>query len=246
MAIIFKDVSKTFGTNTVYENMNLTIREGETTVLVGSSGSGKSTLLRCINLLEIPEKGTLTVQGDTIDFSEHISGRQKAPFRLHTGMVFQSFNLFPHLTVLENVMEGPVHVQGVPKETAKENALTMLKKVNMSEKADAFPNRLSGGQQQRVAIARSLAMKPLFLLMDEPTSALDPELEMEVLKVISEIAAEGQSLVIVTHNMSFARNVADRILFLEKGKIAYDGATESFFTSEEPRIVKFLSSITIK
>ena len=122
MAIIFKDVSKTFGTNTVYENMNLTIREGETTVLVGSSGSGKSTLLRCINLLEIPEKGTLTVQGDTIDFSKHISGRQKAPFRLHTGMVFQSFNLFPHLTVLENVMEGPVHVQGVPKETAKENA----------------------------------------------------------------------------------------------------------------------------
>lgn len=237
-------MSKFFGENEALKNINLTFHEGETTVILGPSGSGKSTLLRCINLLERPEKGILTVGNQTVELNQPISQKNLLSIRQNTAMVFQSFNLFPHMKVLENVMEGPVTVLRKDKAAARQKAQQLLEKVGLSHKTDQYPSQLSGGQQQRVAIARALAMEPQFLLFDEPTSALDPELEGEVLKVLKDLAEEGKSMIIVTHNLNFAREVADRILFLENGEIGYDGVTENFFTANNnERIQQFIKSM---
>lgn len=236
-------MQKSFNGAKALQHINLQFNEGETTVILGPSGSGKSTLLRCINLLELPEAGKLSVGATTVDFTQPISKRDKLALRKNTAMVFQSFNLFPHMTALQNVMEGPVTVLAQSKTTAETTARQLLDKVGMAHKADAFPSKLSGGQQQRVAIARALAMTPHFLLFDEPTSALDPELEGEVLKVLQNLALEKKSLILVTHNLHFARKVADRILFLEQGEIVFDGATEDFFTAPNERIQRFITSM---
>ena len=243
MMIKLRNLIKKFGQNTVLNDLNLEFKDAQTTVILGSSGSGKSTLLRCINLLEIPDSGELELGDEKIKFGTKISAKDMLPFREKTGMVFQSFNLFPHLSALQNVTEGPTQVLKIPKEEANKEALSLLEKVGLKGKEHEYPSRLSGGQSQRVAIARALAMKPSFLLLDEPTSALDPELEVEVLKVISELSHEHKSLIIVTHNMAFARRVADRILFLEGGNIAFDGSSEEFFSSDLPRIKKFISAM---
>lgn len=241
--IKLRNLTKKFGQSTVLNDLNLEFKDAQTTVILGSSGSSKSTLLRCINLLEIPDSGELELGDERIKFGTKISAKDMLPFREKTGMVFQSFNLFPHLSALQNVTEGPTQVLKVPKEEADKEALSLLEKVGLKGKEHEYPSRLSGGQSQRVAIARALAMKPSFLLLDEPTSALDPELEAEVLKVISELSHEHKSLIIVTHNMAFARRVADRILFLEGGNIAFDGSSEEFFSSDLPRIKKFISAM---
>ena len=242
--IKFTNLTKRFGDHVVLNGLSLEFRDGQTTVILGSSGSGKSTMLRCINLLEIPSGGELQLGEFKINFDAQHKTSEYHPFRAHTGMVFQSFNLFPHLNVLQNVIEAPVHVLKQPRELAEANAMTLLKKVGMADKAGAYPARLSGGQSQRVAIARALAMQPEFLLLDEPTSALDPELEAQVLKTIAELAAEDRSLIIVTHNMGFARKIADRILFLDGGVIAFDGGAEEFFGSSDERIAKFIGAMS--
>ncbi len=237
-------MSKSFGKQEVLKNIHLTFREGETTVILGPSGSGKSTLLRCINLLERPEKGILVVGNEKVELNKPITQKTLLSIRKNTAMVFQSFNLFPHMKVQENIMEGPITVLKQKKDAAREKANQLLSKVGLNHKADQYPSQLSGGQQQRVAIARALAMEPQFLLFDEPTSALDPELEGEVLKVLKDLAEEGKSMIIVTHNLSFAREVADRILFLEHGEIVYDGETETFFTANDnERIHQFIQSM---
>ena len=242
--IKFTNLTKRFGDHVVLNGLSLEFRDGQTTVILGSSGSGKSTMLRCINLLEIPSGGELQLGEFKINFDAQHKTSEYHPFRAHTGMVFQSFNLFPHLNVLQNVIEAPVHVLKQPRELAEANAMALLKKVGMADKAGAYPARLSSGQQQRVAIARALAMQPEFLLLDEPTSALDPELEAQVLKTIAELAAEERSLIIVTHNMGFARKIADRILFLDGGVIALDGDAKEFFGSIDERIAKFIGAMS--
>lgn len=241
--IKFKNLTKKFGDNVVLKGLDLEIYDGQTTVILGSSGSGKSTLLRCINLLEIPDDGELFLANEHIKFDHKLSQNELLPFRQHTGMVFQGFNLFPHLSAIENVIEGPTQVLKIPIQEAKKSALALLEKVGLKGKENEYPSRLSGGQSQRVAIARALAMQPYFLLLDEPTSALDPELEVEVLKVIAELSKEGKSLVIVTHNLNFARKIADRILFLEQGEIAFDATADEFFASSLPRIKKFINAM---
>lgn len=245
MAINFKNISKSYGDHLVLDNINTSFKEGQTTVIVGSSGCGKSTLLRCINLLEIPQSGTLEVDDRSVNFKEKLSSKELLEIRKKTGMVFQSFNLFPHLTALQNVTEAPIYVQKKDKNEATKEAKELLAKVGLSQKEDTYPNRLSGGQAQRVAIARALAVNPYFLLLDEPTSALDPELEAEVLKVILSLAKEKKSMIIVTHNMNFARKIADRILFLDKGVIAFDGLVDEFFNSQNERIKSFISAMDI-
>ena len=245
MAINFKNISKSYGDHLVLDNINTSFKEGQTTVIVGSSGCGKSTLLRCINLLEIPQSGILEVDDRAVNFKEKLSSKELLEIRKKTGMVFQSFNLFPHLTALQNVTEAPIYVQKQDKNEAIKEAKELLAKVGLSHKEDTYPNRLSGGQAQRVAIARALAVNPYFLLLDEPTSALDPELEAEVLKVILSLAKEKKSMIIVTHNMNFARKIADRILFLDKGVIAFDGLVDEFFNSQNERIKSFISAMDI-
>ena len=245
MAINFNNISKSYGDHLVLDNINTSFKEGQTTVIVGSSGCGKSTLLRCINLLEIPQSGTLEVDDRSVNFKEKLSSKELLEIRKKTGMVFQSFNLFPHLTALQNVTEAPIYVQKKDKNEATKEAKELLAKVGLSHKEDTYPNRLSGGQAQRVAIARALAVNPYFLLLDEPTSAPDPELEAEVLKVILSLAKEKKSMIIVTHNMNFARKIADRILFLDKGVIAFDGLVDEFFNSQNERIKSFISAMDI-
>ena len=245
MAINFKNISKSYGDHLVLDNINTSFKEGQTTVIVGSSGCGKSTLLRCINLLEIPQNGTLEIDDRSVNFKDKLSSKEFLEIRKKTGMVFQSFNLFPHLTALQNVTEALIYVQKKDKNEAIKEAKELLAKVGLSHKEDTYPNRLSGGQAQRVAIARALAVNPYFLLLDEPTSALDPELEAEVLKVILSLAKEKKSMIIVTHNMNFARKIADRILFLDKGVIAFDGLVDEFFNSQNERIKSFISAMDI-
>ncbi|CAI2657335.1 MULTISPECIES: amino acid ABC transporter ATP-binding protein [Apilactobacillus] len=244
--INLKNVSKTFGKQHALDNISLQFPKNKTSVIVGPSGSGKSTLLRSLNLLETPETGEYDFNDESIDFSKKLSSKTILNIRRKTSMVFQSFNLFPHLTVLKNVMEGQVQVLNKSKEEAKEIAEQLLDKVGMLDKADAYPSQLSGGQAQRVAIARSLAMHPEYILLDEPTSALDPEIELEVLKVLLDLAKEKQSLVIVTHNLTFAQRVADKIVFIEDGKVGFDGDTKDFFESDDQRIKDFLAAMTLQ
>ena len=234
-----KNLSKSFGDHLVLDDISEHIYPGEKVVVIAPSGSGKSTFLRCLNLLETPTKGTITFEGtDITDPKTDIN-----LVRRQMGMVFQHFNLFPHMTVLENVIEAPVQVKKVPKETAKQEAKALLKKVGLEDKADVYPSKLSGGQKQRVAIARALAMKPDIMLFDEPTSALDPELVGEVLLTMKELAEEGMTMIIVTHEMSFAREVADWIFFMHEGNILERGTPEQIFDNpQEERTREFFSS----
>ena len=215
----FHDVTKTFGASTVLDGISLNIDAGEVVVVVGPSGSGKSTFLRCINVLETINGGDLLVDG----LSVHGGAAQVREIRREAGMVFQQFNLFPQMTALQNVMFGPVHTRGQSRDEARELAEQLLRKVGLGERMNHYPSELSGGQQQRVAIARALAIKPKLMLFDEPTSALDPELRHEVLKVMRDLAEEGMTMVVVTHEMEFARKVGSRLIFIDAGKIAHDG-----------------------
>ena len=235
-----KNLTKSFGENTILRDISLDLENGETTVILGPSGSGKSTLLRCLNLLETPESGVLTIEGDSVDFAAGLTDEQVRTIRKHSAMVFQNFNLFPHYTAEQNVALAPVLNGKMGKDAAAQLARELLEKVGLGHKADAYPDNLSGGQQQRVAIARALAVAPDYLLFDEPTSALDPELEAEVIRVLIDLAREKRSLVVVTHNMAFARRVADRIVFLDGGSVLYNGAPEAFFASDNKRIQRFL------
>lgn len=240
-------VNKSFGQTQVLKDINLEIPAGQVTVLVGPSGSGKSTLLRSLNLLEQPESGHYFFDDHLeIDFEKRVRPKDLLYLRQNTGMVFQDYNLFSHLSILANITEAPRYVLGQDKASAETKAKQLLAKVNLADKAHSFPNQLSGGQAQRVAIARVLAMDPKFILLDEPTSALDPELEVEVLKVLLQLAKEKQSLVIVTHNLAFAQAIADKIVFVEAGQILYDGPSDNFFaqSNDNPRIKRFISSMT--
>lgn len=242
--IRIEHLDKNFAKHHALKDITTEFPEHKTTVILGPSGSGKSTLLRSLNLLERPESGVFTFDDTRIDYSQPISDATTLDVRWRTEMVFQQFNLFPHLTVLQNIIEGPVHVLKKDKNVATEEARTILAKVGLEDKADVYPNSLSGGQAQRVAIARSLAMHPEYIFLDEPTSALDPELELEVLKVLLQIAREQQSMIIVTHNMAFAQKVADKILFVEDGKLEFDGTTDEFFHTDNARIKSFVSAMT--
>ncbi|MFI2903228.1 L-cystine ABC transporter ATP-binding protein TcyN [Klebsiella aerogenes] len=248
-AIEVKKLVKKFHGQTVLHGIDLEVQEGEVVAIIGPSGSGKTTLLRSINLLEHPESGTIRVGDVTIDTSRSI-GQQKGlirRLRQHVGFVFQNFNLFPHRTVLENIIEGPVIVKGEDKNEAISLARELLAKVGLSGKENSYPRRLSGGQQQRVAIARALAMRPDVILFDEPTSALDPELVGEVLNTIRQLAQEKRTMVIVTHEMSFARDVADRAIFMDQGRIVEQGkARELFANSQQPRTRQFLEKFLMQ
>lgn len=237
--IKIENLNKSFGNLHVLKDINMTIYESDVVCLLGSSGSGKSTLLRCINFLEKKDSGSVIIEGEQIETTTHNINE----VRQKIGMVFQHFNLFPHMTVLENIIEAPIMVKKVPKDTAKKEALELLTKVGLDDKADVYPNKLSGGQKQRVAIARALAMKPDIMLFDEPTSALDPELVGEVLATMKELAHEGMTMVIVTHEMGFAREVADWILFMHEGKILEKGTPEQIFENpKEERTREFFGS----
>jgi len=229
-------VSKHFGDLEVLSDISFKVDKGETVCVLGPSGSGKSTLLRCINWLEQPDAGRIYLNGSQVGINGAgvvMTDRELSRIRTRIGMVFQHFALWPHLSVLQNLMEGPVQVQRRPKTEVRDEALALLAKVGLSEKQDVFPSKLSGGQKQRVGIARALAMKPDLLLFDEPTSALDPELVSEVLLVMRDLAREGMTMVIVTHEMAFAREAATRILFLDRGRVIETGAPERFFTQPE-------------
>ncbi|ANP27352.1 hypothetical protein DAD186_08020 [Dermabacter vaginalis] len=238
-----RSITKRFGALTALDHVDLDIEPGKTTVLLGPSGSGKSTLLRSINLLEKPDEGTLDFGGGPIEVSQRLSDQKIREIRRHSTMVFQQFNLFPHLTALQNVTLAPVKSRGMAKAEARERGIEALTRVGLAEKVDSYPSRLSGGQQQRVAIARALALSPDYLLFDEPTSALDPELAAEVIAVLSSLAAEHRTLVVVTHSLQFARSVADRLVFLEEGKILFNGDPEHFFNSEDERLKRFVSVV---
>ena len=238
--IEIKNLHKYFGDLEVLRGIDLTVDESEVVCLIGSSGSGKSTLLRCINFLEEKNEGEIYIDGQLVTAKDINQIRQKV------GMVFQHFNLFPHMTVLQNVMEGPITVKKIDQKKARELAMALLEKVNLLDKADEYPAMLSGGQQQRVAIARSLAMEPKVILFDEPTSALDPELVGEVLGVMNDLAKEGRTMIIVTHEMGFAKEVADRVIFIHEGQIAEEGTPEDIFDRpENERLQNFLGQILV-
>lgn len=237
--IRIRNLCKSYGQTEVLHGIDLDIAAGEVVVVIGPSGSGKSTLIRCINLLEEYQRGEITVDGDKV-----VRGRSLAKVRAEVGMVFQSFNLFPHLSALANVALGPLRVRGMARQEANARAKALLEKVGLAEHAGKLPGQLSGGQQQRVAIARALAMEPKVLLFDEPTSALDPEMVGEVLDVMQNLARTGVTMVIVTHEMGFARRVADRVIFMESGRLVEQGSPEQFFGSpSEPRTQAFLNAI---
>lgn len=243
------DLHKTFGTLEVLKGVSFAAQPGTVVSLIGSSGSGKSTLLRCINLLEQPDRGTIIIDGEEIltrsaDGSRpSIDQAKLRRVRSELGMVFQQFNLWSHMSVLRNVTEAPIHVQKRPKAEVQAQALALLDKVGIADKADAYPNQLSGGQQQRAAIARALCINPKVMLFDEPTSSLDPELEGEVLRVIKLLADEGRTMLLITHNMKFACEVSDRIIFLYQGIIEEDGPVDQIFGSpRSPRLRQFLSA----
>ncbi|CAI0748308.1 L-cystine ABC transporter ATP-binding protein YecC [Serratia proteamaculans] len=242
-AIEVKQLIKQFKGQTVLHGIDLEVGAGEVVAIIGPSGSGKTTLLRCINLLEVPDSGTIRVGDIQIDSSKSLSKQKNLvrALRQQVGFVFQSFNLFPHRSVLENIIEGPVIVKGESKASAEQRARALLAKVGLNGKESAYPRRLSGGQQQRVAIARALAMQPEVILFDEPTSALDPELVGEVLNTIRSLAEEKRTMVIVTHEMSFARDVADRAIFMDHGRIVEQGpAKELFANPQHQRTQQFL------
>jgi len=250
-AVVVSDLHKTFGMLEVLKGVSLTAREGDVVSIIGASGSGKSTLLRCINFLELPTRGRLWVTGEEVKLEPSREGdlrpvdrRQVERIRTRLGMVFQSFNLWAHLTVLQNVTEAPVHVLKVPKAEAVERGEALLRKVGLYEKKDQYPAFLSGGQQQRAAIARALAMEPKVMLFDEPTSALDPELVGEVLRVIRGLAEEGRTMLLVTHEMSFARDVSSHVMYLHQGLVEEEGPPKQVFHS--PRSERCRQFVTVQ
>lgn len=246
-----QDIQKSFGDLQILKGISLQVRRGEVVVLIGASGSGKTTFIRCINLLEDIQGGRIRVNGRAMGYRERADGslvrdseRNIARQRRDIGMVFQRFNLFPHMTALENIIEAPIQVLGVPRAQALEQARGLLARVGLADKASHYPSMLSGGQQQRVAIARALAMKPQAMLFDEPTSALDPETVGEVLQVMKELAEEGMTMVVVTHEMGFAREVADRVVVLDQGELIEQGPPEQIFSRpSHPRTRAFLSRV---
>jgi cystine transport system ATP-binding protein len=242
--ISITDLHKQFHHLQVLKGITLNVPQGKVVVIIGPSGSGKTTLLRCLNALEVPSKGVVQIGEVEVDFSKKVERSQLPLLRKQTGMVFQNYNLFPHMTALENVMEGQVTVKKESKDKAREKASSLLKKVGLGDKLDHFPSQLSGGQQQRVGIARALGMDPQVMLFDEPTSALDPELVGEVLKVVKELAQEGMTMVVVTHEMGFARDVADEVIFMDQGVIVEQGTPEQLFTQpREDRTRQFLQHL---
>ena len=243
-ALTVEDLYKSFGAIKVLTGVSMSARKGDVISILGSSGSGKSTLLRCINLLEIPDSGRVTVCGEEVLMKTNRRGlnvprsnKQVEQIRTKLAMVFQQFNLWSHMTILENVIEAPVHVLKAPRQEATEKAKGYLKKVGIADKVNVYPAHLSGGQQQRAAIARALAMEPEVMLFDEPTSALDPELVGEVLQVMRDLAVEGRTMIVVTHEMGFAREVSSRIIFLDQGKIDEEGPPQQVF--ESPKSERF-------
>ncbi|MGG2095547.1 amino acid ABC transporter ATP-binding protein [Bacillus sp. S13(2024)] len=238
--IKIKNLHKSFGNNEVLKDITTTIGQGEVVAIIGPSGSGKSTFLRCMNLLEVPSNGQIWIGNQEVTNTN----TDIMEVRQHVGMVFQHFHLFPHMTVLENITYAPLTVKGISKDEAVKKAEELLERVGLLEKKDAYPNRLSGGQKQRVAIARALAMEPDAMLFDEPTSALDPEMVKEVLEVMKSLATTGMTMAIVTHEMGFAKEVADRVLFLDGGKLVEDAKPEQFFTApESKRAQEFLQKM---
>ncbi len=249
-AIEVRGLRKSFGPVEVLKGIDLTAHEGEVISILGSSGSGKSTMLRCINMLETPDAGDISVAGEKIGLKRDANGygrivdrRQVERIRSELGMVFQSFNLWSHKTVIENIIEAPIHVQKLPKADVIAEAEALLEKVGIADKRNHYPSHLSGGQQQRAAIARALAMRPKVMLFDEPTSALDPELVGEVLRVMRSLADEGRTMLVVTHEMGFARDVSSRVIFLHQGAIEEQGSPEEMFTNaQSERFRKFISA----
>lgn len=238
--ISVRNLHKSFGTNTVLADISIDIFSQEVVVVIGPSGSGKSTFLRCLNLLEQPQAGEIVIEGTSL----MAASTKINDIRTELGMVFQQFNLFPHMKVIENIMLAPVQVRKWSPDKARQKALELLQKVGLSEKAEMYPASLSGGQAQRVAIARALAMEPQIMLFDEPTSALDPEMVGEVLAVMKELAREGMTMVVVTHEMGFAREVGDRVLFMEQGEIVEEGSPEQLFGNpKQERTRSFLSKV---
>jgi len=234
-----EDLWESFGDLQVLKGVNMKLKSGEVLVVVGPSGGGKSTFLRCINHLEVPDKGRIVFDGEEVREDKNIN-----QIRSKIGMVFQQFNLFPHLTVLENLVLAPVKVKSINEEEATKKAKRLLERVGLSEKVEAYPSQLSGGQQQRVAIARALMMDPKLMLFDEPTSALDPELVAEVLEVMKSLATDGMTMIVVTHEMGFAKEVANKVCFMDSGIIVEEAPPETFFSSpENPRTKEFLSKI---
>lgn len=249
IALDLQDIHKSYGSLEVLKGVSLTAYDGDVISILGSSGSGKSTLLRCINLLEKPTSGNIIVGQETLKLKPHkgelvaADNKQLERLRSKIGFVFQNFNLWPHKTILQNIIEGPTQVLGMSKSDATEEAKRLLAKVGLSDKQDAYPDNLSGGQRQRVAIARALAMRPQVLLFDEPTSALDPELVNEVLTVMRELAAEGRTMLIVTHEMRFAREVSSKVVFLHKGRIEEIGTPQEVFDNpKSERVREFMAS----
>lgn len=245
--IQIRNIHKTFGNNTILRGIDLDVEKGQVVVILGPSGSGKTTFLRCLNALEVPEQGSITFDDSTpfsLDFTQKYSKKDILTLRRKSAMVFQQYNLFPHKTALENVMEAPVQVQGKNKETVKQEALALLTKVGLADKTDLYPHQLSGGQQQRVGIARALALQPDLMLFDEPTSALDPELVQGVLNTMKELANEGWTMVVVTHEIKFALEVADVVVVMDGGVIVEQGAPDVLFNHpQHERTRSFLSQI---
>ncbi|UAJ81594.1 amino acid ABC transporter ATP-binding protein [Leifsonia sp. ZF2019] len=248
--VLAEGVSKSFGSNEVLKSISLSVKPGEVLCIIGPSGSGKSTFLRCINHLERVDAGRLSVDGQVVGYRQHgdklfeLKPKEAAKQRREIGMVFQRFNLFPHMTALENIIEAPIRVKGLPKARAVERAKELLARVGLSDKGDHYPSQLSGGQQQRVAIARALAMDPKLMLFDEPTSALDPELVGEVLDVMKGLAQSGMTMVVVTHEMGFAREVADELVFMDGGVVVESGdPREVLANPQHQRTQTFLSKV---
>lgn len=234
-----KNLKKSFGNNVVLKDINFKVNKGDIISIVGPSGSGKSTLLRCINMIEKPSGGNIIFEGKSLmDKNTNLS-----LIREKIGMVFQQFNLFPHLTVLDNITLAPIKLELMSEDIAKKKAIELLKTIDLKDKADEYPNSLSGGQKQRVAIIRTLIMEPDIILFDEPTSALDPEMVGEVLELIKKVADTGKTMIIVSHEMNFVKKIANRVLFLDEGKIMFDGKTKDFFNSDNERIKGFLLKI---
>lgn len=247
--IEIRGLHKSYGSLEVLKGVDLDLQKGKVLVIIGPSGSGKTTLLRCFNLLEMPDKGSLRISKNTFEFHERARVPQKdiLALRKSTGMVFQSFNLFPHMTALENVMEAQITVQKKNKSEARNRAEALLEKVGLADKADSYPHKLSGGQQQRVAIARAMAIDPEVLLFDEPTSALDPELVGEVLKVMKQLAAEGMTMAVVTHEMKFAADVADHVILMDAGLIIEQGSPQQVLNNPQTsRAIQFLNHLSGK
>jgi cystine transport system ATP-binding protein len=249
--ISVESLVKSFNSTRVLHGVDHAQNRGEAVVLIGPSGCGKSTFLRCLNQLEIPDSGRITIDGVTIEGGRlPRTGEERErqrQLRLRAGMVFQSFNLFPHLNVLDNITAGPTVAKGVPRSEAEARARSLLAKVGLESKAEAYPLQLSGGQQQRVAIARALAMEPQVMLFDEPTSALDPELREEVLRVMRQLAEEGMTMIVVTHEMQFARDMANRVLFFDGGRVAESGPPEQIFANpQQERTREFLRKVTTR